>query len=416
MPCSAQGMAGQWRGNWGWRIAWIEDRGDCEKPRGSALSALTHAPTCTRGSALAHLLSISFPLSSCRLRAGVLTCIYSRLAEFKELRKQWRQAKKEAEDAERELERQERTAIANAHSSMHHSHHSHHHPHHHALGIASMMSSSGAAPGLVGGTGNSYGLPSLHSPETPYELGPLSSSAGVVGMGGVGSLRRRGSQPYPSPHVSHHTPHQHHANHYAPYANPHHQRGSMSYPPEDEYGATAGLPSPVEDARYQQQQQQQDYEEEMYYQQQRQQQHRQQQQQQQQSYFPPTPTSATAPGPAWEHSHPPQHQHAHSSPTTLPSLASHSHPHTLPALSSLSNHSHSLPSLASHNMSSPTLAYSTEDEPSLVSHVSLGSNRLPPDSTLLTALPGYHQQGNRDHQQGVVMGVGLGDERWEGDV
>lgn len=173
---------------------------------------------------------------------------------------------------------------------------------------------------------------SYHTQDSSYPDGSSAANSSAA------MLRRRGSQPYPSPHA-----------HYASY----HQRSSISYPSEDDYAHSG---SPVEEDQV--------YEDEVFYRQQQQQQHARAQQAQQQSsqgaqgqqqanYFPPTPTSA-----GWEHtSHPAHEMHAMG---------------------------------MGGNMGQ--LAYPDEDaqeEPLLTSHVSLGSNRLPPDSTLLTALPGF---------------------------
>ncbi|KAI0091638.1 hypothetical protein BDY19DRAFT_637385 [Irpex rosettiformis] len=268
-------------------------------------------------------------------------------SEFKELRKQWRQAKKEAEDAERERERQERSLAV----VQHHHQQTHHHQHPQMQGMIP-VSSNGA-----------------HHPS--YMLGMTTTSYEQAMS--MGTIRRRGSQPYPSPH------HPVTGYGYAP-------RGSLSYE-DDHYG---GLPSPVEDVQrsypaHSHAPHAAEYEDDVYN-------HhpyaghpasapaadswhhaRMQmsmasavgreslQQQQQASYFPPTPTSANAP--SWE-----------------------PHPHAQHVISSVD-----------------------DEEPLLTSHVSLGNNTLPRDSTLLTALPGFPPNGGREEVGGV--------ERWEqGDV
>ena len=180
----------------------------------------------------------------------------------------------------------------------------------------------------------------------------------------MGAIRRRGSQPYPTSH--------HPAAGYAYAA----ARNGMAF--DEEHYVGNGLPSPVEDVQRSYHPHphaaHHEFEDDMYN-------HhtnpyaghpssapagdswhharlqmtmagRESLQQQQPAYFPPTPTSAGAP--SWDQ-----------------------HPH--------------------------------DDEPLLTNHVSLGSNTLPRDSTLLTALPGFPTNGGRED----VVGV----ERWEqGDV
>ncbi|KAH8104141.1 hypothetical protein BXZ70DRAFT_905239 [Cristinia sonorae] len=53
----------------------------------------------------------------------------------------------------------------------------------------------------------------------------------------------------------------------------------------------------------------------------------------------------------------------------------------------------------------PEHVHQQDDEPLLTSHVSLGSNRLPPDSTLLTPLPGYEP----DAEHSAAWNTGSGD-------
>lgn len=285
----------------------------------------------------------------------------SRGAEFKELRKQWRQAKKEAEDAERERERQERAAMVAA--QQHHHHHQHHHHNPQLQGILP-----------IGANG-------AHHPSYMLGVDPAYEHAM-----NIGAMRRRGSQPYPSPH--------HPAAGYAYAA----ARGGMSY--EEEHYVGGGLPSPVEDVQRSYHAhphaQHPEYEDEMYnhhhpyaghpssapaadswhhtrlqmgivsapgrgsLQQQQQAHAHAVQQQQQASYFPPTPTSASAP--AWD-----------------------PHPHA------------------------QQMSAVEDEEPLLTNHVSLGNNTLPRDSTLLTALPGFGGSNGGREETGV--------ERWEqGDV
>ena len=55
----------------------------------------------------------------------------------------------------------------------------------------------------------------------------------------------------------------------------------------------------------------------------------------------------------------------------------------------------------------PEHVHQPDDEPLLTSHVSLGSNRLPPDSTLLTPLPGYEPEAEHG---AAAWGTGAGGE------
>lgn len=281
------------------------------------------------------------------------------------------------------------------------------HPHAHAHHGQLMGSGGPMSLGINELAGSNYMMHGLSHHHSHPSLHDAAYGDAIT----LGALRRRGSQPYPSPHATHHNPHSHHNQQHHGYGSVSYasSRGSLSYPAEDEYAGVGGLPSPVEDSRYHHSQyagQQEPFEEEqqLY--------HRsahhsspvdnwhrgstggQQQQQQQQislanattgsaagarggsaaanAYFPPTPTSASAP--TWD----------------VPSHPSHASEQSLPSLASMNG-----------MMGVPAMGDNVDvgDEPLLASHVSLGSNRLPPDSTLLTSLPGFQREEERWEQQ-----------------
>ena len=183
--------------------------------------------------------------------------------------------------------------------------------------------------------------------------GEMQQPAGMI-------YRRRGSQPYPSPHSLTHSPHAQ-----APTSPrsmyPGHTTGGLSYP-EEEYGEAY-------DYRERQQQQphspvEERFPEGEYYLDRAQQQ------------------------PRWEQ---------------LPPLAPHqTQPHSL----SLATQPHALGSgLVQETTPSSTDTGAVESdaavdsgEPQFASHVSLGSNRLPPNSTLLTPLSNFRGYEQQDEQ------------------
>ncbi|KAI0630522.1 hypothetical protein C8Q77DRAFT_210013 [Trametes polyzona] len=308
--------------------------------------------------------------------------------EFKELRKQWRQQKKEQEEQEREREREAAHQQALAMRDMHLAHHAqmaeYEHqrhvrrrmsmvdpypdPHAHSLpshsymhggmqgqgpGPAQVQSAFGGHPqsapaftSLQGpgmGMDARYGLPSPADEMTQFRYPPPPTHAQV-------------SQGLPSISLAHH---------------------AAASTEDDIYfrnPASAGQP------------------------------------------IPPTPHGEPV-GPTWATPHTPAQQHAHAMRTAQPFYTAQGTstaitlppPHALGSLSvSAPNPSPlsggSFPSLASGAATSSSSLAGAGTEvanglglpaeggspaPELTAHVSLGSNRLPPDSTLLTPLPGY---------------------------
>lgn len=176
----------------------------------------------------------------------------------------------------------------------------------------------------------------------------------------AGALRRRASQPYPSPHsLPAHSPRNPFPlgmpqSPHSVYSN--HSRGSVSYS-NDEYTPQQQQESPVDDR----------FAEEEYYRQQ-QQQHQQQAPQPRGWELPPPVTDA---------------HHAHVQQQQQQQQQAQMQQHSVPLTASLS---------------ASSLDSSQPDEPLLTSHVQLGQNRLPPDSTLLTPLPGFQRRDEDDEQ------------------
>lgn len=271
-----------------------------------------------------------------------VTTILTLHSEFKELRKQWRQAKKEAEENEREREREARAAL-----SLHHASHQH-----------------------------------------PIDLPPHLRGEGH--LRGDGLVVRQGSRrrislvdPYPDPHgfPPHHPPH---------HSNPPHASGLYGYGSaaldNSSTQARFGMHAAADELRYSHHLGQ-EIPPEM------------------SPYYRQHQGEATGPGGAWHtndlrhHQHPSHHGMSMSLPSSRP-IHQASYFHHQP--------SHSSPTHYNLSQEQHQAADEELDEPLLTSHVSLGSNRLPPDSTLLTPLPGFVPDG--EHPQllegsGGVMGA-----------
>ena len=297
----------------------------------------------------------------------------SAYTEFKELRKKWRQEKKEAEEAERERER-EAAAQAMAMRDM-----QYHHPHQ-PMGYDDHRFASRRRMSMVepypdphghGPPGGPHSLPNhsyMHSAMqgqaagavqsfgNPPQTGPSYGSLQGAGMG----MDARYGLPSPADEVGHFRyPAGHHPSLSIPHHNPeedmYYRQGQIT--PQGELGWGNQHPSQLP-------------------------QHGMRPPHQQQQFYgaqgnitlpPPhslNPLSVSAPNP---------------SPLSaggFPSLG----PSTGPGPALGGDVGLSMAG-AGQESGSPT--------PELAAHVSLGSNRLPPDSTLLTPLPGYEPDGEQ---------------------
>ncbi|KAI1796778.1 hypothetical protein LXA43DRAFT_1057622 [Ganoderma leucocontextum] len=294
--------------------------------------------------------------------------------EFKELRKKWRQEKKEAEEADRERER-ESAAQAMAMRDL-----QYHHPHQpmayddHRFAPRRRVSMVEPYPDPHGHgpPGGPHSLPNhsyMHSAMqgqgagavqtfgNPPQPGPSYGSLQGAGMG----MDARYGLPSPADEVAHFRyPSGHHPSQGLP---------SLSIPHHN----------PEEDMYYRQGQM--------------------------------TPQGELV-GPGWGNQHPSQHPHHGMRPLHQQQFYSAQGNITLPPPHSMNPLSVSAPNpsplsgggfppLGPSSGPGPTLGgdvglgmagagqESSSPTPELSTHVSLGSNRLPPDSTLLTPLPGY---------------------------
>ncbi len=317
--------------------------------------------------------------------------------EFKELRKQWRQQKKEQEEQERELEREQ--AHVNAMAMQHEMQQYAHHPqmsefehHRHVRRRLSMAEPyphphAHAHPHPLPGHSYLHGGLQGHGPGPGQVHGGFGGAPPFNALQGPGmSMEARYGLPTPADDMAQFR--------YPP-------------PPPSQVTHTQGLPSinlthhnaggPEDDI-----------------------------------YFR-NPANASQPiplaphgesvGPAWGTPHTPVHHHPHalrasqsfysaqgaSSSITLPpphSLggisASAPNPSPLsgsafPSLGPSTGHPTSLSGQPDVNLGLPGPGgESGSPTPELAAHVSLGSNRLPPDSTLLTPPPGYEPDLDRD--------------------
>ena len=230
-----------------------------------------------------------------------------------------------------------------------------------------------------------------------HRVGAYESQQYELAMG-MGALRRRGSQPYPSPHSLTHSPHTlaHSQGHHSPRSIYSTQSGGLAYAEDEydgyEYQDSQSQPQPSQSQHHNQ---------------------------------PPPPQSPQedrygAEGDYYSERTQPHSHHQQRTWDIAPSLASFSTPHPQTAQSlSLATQGHPQPhghlagpGLVQVESSSPTTGNTvgaelpSDSEPLLTSqgHVSLGSNRLPPNSTLLTPLPGFRGYEPTQHA-----------ERWDGE-
>ncbi|GJE90917.1 hypothetical protein PsYK624_070630 [Phanerochaete sordida] len=225
-----------------------------------------------------------------------------------------------------------------------------------------------------------------HGPARAYDRSSFDQGHRVSGYDpqyemavNAGALRRRGSQPYPSPHSMTHSPHA--------MAHAHHAQQAMTQSPRSIYStqdAGAGLQYPEEEyEEYQDCQQQQP------------------QPQAQHAPVPPSPVEERYANEGEYYLDRPAYQQRS---WELPPLAQ---PHPQHSQAHLVGPGYAQTEDTPPNTDNGVVEAEVggEGEPLLTSqgHVSLGSNRLPPNSTLLTPLPGF-----RGYEQPQ-------DERWEGD-
>ena len=304
-------------------------------------------------------------------------CWLYALSEFKELRKKWRQEKKEAEEAERERERAEQAQMLAMRDMQHQ--YAQHAPmseyDHHGFVRRRMSMVEGPYPDPHAHSGP-HSLPNHPFMHTAMQRQPSVSSfggsqsapayGGLQGPGGIGMDARYGL-PSPADEVQH-----------------------FRYP-HSAHPSGQGLPSLSMPHHAQ--------EEDLYY--------RQTMQPQSELVGPGWANSPAQPPAAMRA--PPQFYNAAGGLTLPP-------PHSMSSLSvSAPNPSplsgSAFPSLGPSTGPGPALSGadvnlgiagavapggdSGSATPELAAHVSLGSNRLPPDSTLLTPLPGYEPEGEQ---------------------